>query len=177
VRFFRGLFPRSGGQQKVDIGKAPPRKAGSENLSPPPEVRQRFVESGAVSLAYMIHPEVIKRSLLAKELVRRGLFSVESPFNQLFLPTNMELSRKTGAPLYAERCEPLIEHMVEMLDYFGGRDFGGRTLSQAILSDDLGALKEGQKLIEDLRDITAMKLKSRELFLNPKDPHRPMNRP
>jgi len=66
--------------------------------------------------------------------------------------------------------------MVEMLDHFGNQDFEGRTLLRAILSDDSGALKQGQKLIEDLRDFTAMKLQSRELFLNPEDPHSPMNR-
>jgi hypothetical protein len=66
--------------------------------------------------------------------------------------------------------------MVEMLDHFGSQDFEGRPLFQAILSDNSGALKQGQKLIEDLRDFTAMKLQSRKLFLNPEDPHRPINR-
>ena len=171
MTFFRRPFRGSGREQNDGIGKASPREGDRKHLSPPPEIMQRLIESGAVSCAYMIHPEVIERSLLAKELVRRGLFSVESPHNQLFLPTDVELSRKTGAPLCAERSEPLIEHMVELLDHFGGQDFEGRTLFQAILSDNLGALKQGQKLIEDLRDFTAMKLRSHELFLNPEDPH------
>ena len=177
MAFFRGLFRRSGGRQRGEVGNAPGREGDRKHPSPPPDVRQRLVELGAVSLAYMIHPEVIERSLLAKELARRGLFSVDTPSNQLFLPTDIELSRKTGAPLYAERCEPLIEHMIKMLDHFGDQDFEGQTLFQAILSNDSGAAEQGQKLIEDLRDVTAMKLESRELFLNPEDPHRPMNRP
>lgn len=94
MRFFRGLFGGSG-RQDDPIGKASRREGDREHLSPPPDVRQRLIESGAVACACMIHPEVIKRSLLAKELVRRGLFSVESPHNQLFLPTDVELSRKS----------------------------------------------------------------------------------
>lgn len=176
MTFFRRLFRGSGRDQKEQkdvIRKASPSEGDRDHLSPPPEVRQRLIESGAVSCAYMIHPEVIEQSLLAKELVRRGLFSVESPQNQLFLPTDLELSRKTGAPLYADRSEPLIKHMVEMLDHFGNQDFEGQILVQAILNDNLDALKQGQKLIEDLRDFTAMKLLSHKLFLSPEDPHRP----
>jgi hypothetical protein len=176
MKFFGDLFGRSGDEQKDDVVKTSPRDNDREHLSSPSEVMQRLVESGAVSCACMIHPEVIERSLLAKELVRRKLFSVESPHNQLFLPTSVELSRKTGAPLYADRSEPLIKHMVEMLDHFGSQDFEGQTLFQAILSDNPRALKQGQKLIEDLRDFTSMKLQSRQLFLNPEDPQRPANK-
>lgn len=174
MKLFGDIFRGSGDKQSNAPVKVEPHDNAREHPSPPSDVRQRPIESGAVSCAYMIHPEVIERSLLAKELVRRRLFSVESPHNQLFLPTSAELSRKTGAALYAERSDPLVKHMVEMLDHFGSQDFEGQTFFQAILSDNPDALKQGQKLIEDLRDLTSMKLQSHQLFLHPEDPHRPI---
>ncbi len=44
--------------------------------------------------AYMVHPLVIERSEFAQILVQKGSFNVEDYANVLFLPADIELSRK-----------------------------------------------------------------------------------
>ena len=125
----------------------------------------------AVLPAYMVHPSVIERNELARILVQKGLFNVDDPNNVLFLPSDVELSRKTKVALHAHICEPLVKKQIQVLDDASKRDRNGRTLIEGVRIGDPTALQEAKKILDDLRDFTAMNIVQGKLKINANDPN------
>lgn len=125
----------------------------------------------AILPAYMVHPSVIERSELARILVQKGLFDLDDQKNVLFLPADVELSRKTKVALHADICEPVVQKQIDVLDGASKKDFQGRPLIDSVRIGDPAAIQEAKKLLDDLRDFTAMNIVQGKLKINARDPN------
>lgn len=110
---------------------------------------------------FTIDTFIFERSALVKTLHGAGLFDIDSPNNQLFLPVDKALADKLGCSQFSAQpveayYEGMLEHLKRIEDSADG---------QAAMQLEAGALQRAAESVEKLQLTVKVALINGDLFL------------